>query len=90
MLDPIYGLILSIDHLSREDALTLQDGIEPIADMVNFHTLITEDADAFTCACGTGAGKQAADQCGLVIMFNRLSKARYFGKIHREKCGTTH
>jgi transposase-like protein len=56
MVDPISGLVLSIDHLSGEDAQTLQEWIEPIADMVGAHTLVTDDADAF---------KQAADQSGL-------------------------
>jgi transposase-like protein len=56
MVDPISGRVLSIDHLSGEDALTLQEWIEPIADLVGAHTLVTDDADAF---------KQAADQSGL-------------------------
>ena len=56
MVDPISGLVLSIDHLSGEDAQTLQEWIEPIADLVGARTLVTDDADAF---------KQAADQCGL-------------------------
>ena len=56
MVDPISGLVLSIDHLSGEDAQTLQEWIKPIADVVGAHTLVTDDADAF---------KQAADQSGL-------------------------
>jgi transposase-like protein len=56
MVDPISGLVLSIDHLSGEDAQTLQEWIEPIADVVGAHTLVTDDADAF---------KQAADRSGL-------------------------
>jgi transposase-like protein len=56
LVDSIGGLVLSIDHLSGEDAQTLQEWIEPIADVVGAHTLVTDDADAF---------KQAADQSGL-------------------------
>jgi transposase-like protein len=56
IVDPINGLVLSIDHLSGEDAQELQAWIEPIADAVGAHTLVSDDADAF---------KQAADQSGL-------------------------
>lgn len=56
MVDPIHGLVLSIDHLSGEDAEALQQWIEPAAAMVGAHTLVTDDADAF---------KQAADKSGL-------------------------
>jgi transposase-like protein len=56
IVDPINGMVLSIDHLSGEDAQILQEWIEPIADTVGAHTLVTDDADAF---------KQAADQSGL-------------------------
>jgi transposase-like protein len=56
VVDPINGLVLSIDHLDGEDAQTLQAWIEPIADQVGAHTLVTDDADAF---------KQAADGSGL-------------------------
>jgi len=56
VVDPINGLVLSIDHLSGEDAKTLQEWIEPIADAVGAHTLVTDDADAF---------KQVADASGL-------------------------
>jgi transposase-like protein len=56
IVDPINGLALSIDHLSGEDAQVLQAWIEPIADAVGAHTLVTDDADAF---------KQAADKSGL-------------------------
>lgn len=56
IVDPINGLVLSIDHLSGEDAQVLQEWIEPIADAVGAHTLVTDDADAF---------KQAADKSGL-------------------------
>lgn len=56
IVDPINGLVLSIDHLEREDAQTLKEWIEPIADQVGAQTLVTDDADAF---------KQAADESGL-------------------------
>jgi transposase-like protein len=56
VVDPINGMVLSIDHLSGEDAQTLQAWIEPIADMVGAQTLVSDDADAM---------KQVADQSGL-------------------------
>jgi transposase-like protein len=56
VVDPINGLVLTIDHLEGEDAQTLQEWIEPIADQVGAHTLVTDDADAF---------KQVADEAGL-------------------------
>ena len=56
IVDSINGMVLSIDHLSGEDAKELQEWIEPIADTVGAHTLVTDDADAF---------KQAADKSGL-------------------------
>jgi len=56
IVDPINGLVLSIDHLSGEDAQTLQAWIEPIAEVVGARTLVSDDADAF---------KQAADESGL-------------------------
>lgn len=56
IVDPINGLVLSIDQLSGEDGQTLQKWIEPIADTVGAHVLVTDDADAF---------KQVADQSGL-------------------------
>lgn len=56
IVDPIHGMVLSIDHLSGEDAHELQAWVEPITDAVGAHTLVSDDADAF---------KQAADQSGL-------------------------
>jgi len=56
IVDPLNGLVLSIDHLEGEDAQSLKAWIEPIADQVGAHTLVTDDADAF---------KQAADESGL-------------------------
>lgn len=56
IVDPIKGLVLSIDHLSGEDAQGLQAWVEPIAEAVGAQTLVSDDADAF---------KQAADNSGL-------------------------
>jgi len=56
IVDPINGMVLSIDRLSSEDAEELQKWIEPVAETVGAHTLVTDDADAF---------KQAADKSGL-------------------------
>jgi transposase-like protein len=56
IVDPLNGLVLSIDHLSGEDAQTLRAWIEPIADQVGAQVLVSDDADAL---------KQAADQSGL-------------------------
>ena len=56
MVDAINGLVISIDHLDGEDAQTLQEWIEPIAETVAARVLVSDDADAF---------KQAADQSGL-------------------------
>ena len=47
VVDPINGLVLCMDHLDGEDAQTLKDWVEPIADQVGAHTLVTDDADAF-------------------------------------------
>ena len=56
IVDSINGLVLCIDHLDGEDAQTLKDWVEPIADQVRAHTLVTDDADAF---------KEVADRSGL-------------------------
>ena len=56
IVDPINGLVLCVDHLDGEDAQTLKDWVEPIADQVGAHTLLTDDADAF---------KEVADRSGL-------------------------
>jgi transposase-like protein len=56
IVDPLNGLVLSIDQLSGEDAQTLQAWVEPIADQIGAHTLVTDDADAL---------KQVADHSGL-------------------------
>jgi len=56
IVDPVSGLVLSIDRLSGEDAQVLQAWIEPIGDAVGAYILVSDDADAF---------KQVADQSGL-------------------------
>ena len=56
VVDPTNGYVLSIDHLDGADAETLQKWVEPIANVVGAHALVTDDADAF---------KQVADQSGL-------------------------
>ncbi len=56
IVDPLNGLVLSIDCLDGADAQTLQAWIEPIADVLGANSLVSDDADAF---------KQAADQSGL-------------------------
>ncbi len=56
IVEPLNGFVLSIDQLGGADAQTLKEWIEPIADWVGAHTLVTDDADAF---------KQAADESGL-------------------------
>ena len=56
VVDPIRGVVLSIDQLKGEDAQTLKEWIEPIADGLGAQILVSDDADAF---------KQAADQSGL-------------------------
>lgn len=56
IVDPLNGLVLSIDQLDGEDAHSLQAWIEPIAQVVGAQTLVTDDADAF---------KPVADDSGL-------------------------
>ena len=55
-VDAIKGLVLCIDRLAGEDAETLKEWIEPIADQVGAETLVSDDADAF---------KEVADRRGL-------------------------
>ncbi len=47
IVDSINGLVLCINHLDGEDARALQDWVDPIAEQVGAHTLVTDDADAF-------------------------------------------
>ncbi len=55
-VDDLNGLVLSIDHLSGEDADTLREWIAPIAESVGAEILVTDDADAL---------KNVADDLGL-------------------------
>ena len=52
-VDDISGLALTIDELSGEDAETLREWLDPIAEAVEAKILATDDADAF---------KNAADE----------------------------
>ena len=55
-VDAIAGLALTIDELGAEDATTLKEWMEPIAQSVGAQVLVTDDADAF---------KTVADELGL-------------------------
>ncbi len=55
-VDAISGLVLTIDHLSGEDAEILKAWVAPIAQSVDARILVTDDADAF---------KTVADEQGL-------------------------
>jgi hypothetical protein len=55
-VDPLSGLVLSLDRLPNADAATLQTWLAPIAAAVGAQLLVSDDADAF---------KTAADQLGL-------------------------
>jgi hypothetical protein len=55
-VDPISGLVLTIDALSTEDNQTLKAWIEPIATSVGAQVLVTDDADGF---------KTVADEVGV-------------------------
>jgi transposase-like protein len=46
-VDDTSGLVLTVDGLSGEDAATLEEWIEPIAETVGAEILVTDDADAF-------------------------------------------
>ena len=54
-VDAVTGIVLSIDHLSGEDAETLKEWLQPIMDAVDADVLVTDDADAF---------KKVADETG--------------------------
>lgn len=55
-VDDTTGLVLTVDELGAEDAETLKEWLEPIAQAVDARLLISDDADAF---------KAAADELGL-------------------------
>ena len=46
-VDDTTGLVLTVEGLSGEDAVTLEEWMEPIADTVGAEILVTDDADAF-------------------------------------------
>jgi hypothetical protein len=55
-VDDLSGLVLTVDGLAGEDAQTLREWIEPVAEAVEVQILATDDADAF---------KTVADELGL-------------------------
>lgn len=55
-VDDLSGLVLTVDDLAGEDAQTLREWIEPIAEAVGAQILVTDDADAL---------KMVADALGL-------------------------
>jgi transposase-like protein len=55
-VDDTTGLALTVDGLSGEDATTLKEWMEPIAETVGAEIMVTDDADAF---------KTVADELGL-------------------------
>ena len=55
-VDDTTGLVLTVDQLSAEDAKTLKEWMEPIAEAVDAKLLVSDDADAF---------KTVADELGL-------------------------
>lgn len=55
-VDDTTGLVLTVDELSGEDAATLKEWMEPIAEAVGAEIMVTDDADAF---------KTVADDLGL-------------------------
>lgn len=58
-VDDTTGLALTIDGLSGEDAVTLEQWMGPIADVVGAEIMVTDDADAFkTVADNSGRDHQ--------------------------------
>ena len=55
-VDPLTGVVLSVDQLPNAEAQTLQTWLAPIAQAVGAELLVSDDADAF---------KTAADELGL-------------------------
>jgi transposase-like protein len=55
-VDDTTGLVLTVDRLTAEDAGTLKEWLEPIAQAVEAELLVTDDADSF---------KTVADELGL-------------------------
>jgi len=46
-VDDTSGLVLTVDRLSAEDAETIKEWLEPVAEAVNAELLVSDDADAF-------------------------------------------
>jgi hypothetical protein len=46
-VDDTTGLVLTVDELGAEDAETLKEWLEPIAEAVDAELLVSDDADAF-------------------------------------------
>jgi hypothetical protein len=46
-VDDMTGLVLTVDQLGAEDAETLKEWLEPIAEAVDAELLVSDDADAF-------------------------------------------
>ena len=55
-VDDLTGLVLSVDKLPAEDAESLKEWLQPVAEAVGAGLLVTDDADAF---------KAVADELGL-------------------------
>jgi hypothetical protein len=55
-MDTLSGLVLTVDGLAGEDAKTLQEWLQPVAEATGAVMLVTDDADAF---------KEVADELGL-------------------------
>jgi hypothetical protein len=55
-VDDLTGLVLTVDQLAAEDAVTLKGWLEPIAQAVEAEVLVSDDADGF---------KTVADDLGL-------------------------
>jgi transposase-like protein len=55
-VDDTTGLVLTVDELSAEDAETIKEWLEPIAEAIDADVLVSDDADAF---------KTTADELGL-------------------------
>ena len=46
-VDDTSGLVLTVDRLSAEDAATVKEWLEPVAEAVHAELLVSDDADAF-------------------------------------------
>jgi len=55
-VDDLTGIVLTVDQLPAEDAVTLKAWLEPIAEAVEAEVLVSDDADGF---------KTVADELGL-------------------------